>query len=314
MDISIIIVSWNARRFLEQCLTSLLHAPMKYTAEIIVVDNDSADGSPDLVATRFPEVKLIRNSHNLGFAKANNIGIRESKGRYVGLINSDVKILGDCLDALIDFMDEHQEVGNVGPRILNGDLSLQCSCRRFPTLWNTFCEATGLARVFASSRFLSGQQMSSFSHDRFKEVDVLVGCFWLMRREALDTVGLLDEDFFIYSEDVDWCTRAWKTGWHIAFAPVGQAVHYREGSSANDPARFAVAQQRAVLHYWSKHRGRFGCLGIRAILFSRQLSRYLFGIAARCLGCSTTKNNTRIAVRGACVRALMFGAGHRAGD
>ena len=305
LDISVIIASWNARQFLEECLKSLVEAPMKHNMEIIVVDNASTDGSPEMVATRFPQVKLIRNKDNLGFAKANNVGIRESKGRYVSLINSDVKILGDCLGALADFMDEHQDVGNVGPRILNADMTLQSSCRRFPTLWNSFCEASGLARPLRASKFFSGQHMSYFPHDRVLDVDVLVGCFWVMRREALDAVGLLDEAFFIYSEDVDWCTRCWRTGWRIVFAPVGQAIHYCAGSSTNDPLRFAVEQQRAVLHYWSKYRGLLGRCGIRAIIFFRHLSRYLFGIASRCVRSSTTEHDSRVVVSAACIKALV---------
>jgi hypothetical protein len=306
MDISVVIVSWNGRRFLEECLKSLVEAPMRRSLEIIVVDNASTDGSPEMVETRFPHVKLIRNSDNFGFAKANNIGIRESKGRYVSLINSDVRVLGGCLDALAEYMDEHQDVGNVGPRILNRDMTLQSSCRRFPSLWNNFCEATGLARAVHESKFFSGQHMLYFPHDRVLEVDVLVGCFWLMRKEALESVGLLDEDFFIYSEDVDWCTRCWKTGWRIVFAPVGQAVHYREGSSSNDPVRFAVEQQRAVLYYWTKHRGLLGRWGIRAIMTFRHLSRYLVGIASRGFRHSSTEADRRVSVSGACIQALLF--------
>src|ERR1017187_8350071 len=136
MDISVIIVNWNTKDFLEQCLTSLTLTPSNRSIETIVVDNGSSDGSPEMVEDKFPQVKLIRSHENLGFARANNLGIQNSSGRYISLVNSDVKVLPGCLDALADYLDRNPGVGNVGPRILNGDMSLQSSCRRFPSLWN----------------------------------------------------------------------------------------------------------------------------------------------------------------------------------
>src|SRR5208283_2298136 len=209
MDISVVIVSWNAKDFLEQCLRSLADSPTSLRSEIIVVDNASTDGSPEMIETIFPQVKLIKSDQNLGFAKANNIGIRESTGRYVSLINSDVKVLGNCLDPLAEYLEQHPDVGNVGPRVLNRDMTLQSTCRRFPTLWNNFCEASGLSKVFRGSRFFSGEHMFFFPHDRELDVNVLVGCFWMVRKETFKDVGMLDEDFFIYAEDVDWCRRCW---------------------------------------------------------------------------------------------------------
>ena len=288
VDISIVIVSWNARRFLEECLRALQDSPNSLNTEIIVVDNASTDGSTVMVETTFPQVKLIKNDQNLGFAKANNIGIRESSGRYVGLINSDATVLGNCLGPLANYLDQHPDVGNVGPRILNQDMTLQSSCRRFPTIWNNFCEASGLSKVFRRSSFFSGEHMFFFPHDRESDVNVLVGCFWMVRKAAFEDVGLLDEDFFIYAEDVDWCRRCWNAGWRIVFFPYAQAIHYRGGSSANDPVRFAAEQRRAVLHYWEKHHGLIGKLGIRAILRLRHLLRYLF-TASRAARSSTTR-------------------------
>src|SRR5580693_7558972 len=136
MDISIIIVGWNSKPYLEECLESLCVSPPSRSMEIIVVDNASTDGSVDMVAAKFPHVKLIKSEENLGFARANNVAIQESHGRYVGLVNPDVKVLPGCLDALADYLDQNPRVGNVGPRVLNSDMTLQSSCRRFPTLWN----------------------------------------------------------------------------------------------------------------------------------------------------------------------------------
>ena len=130
---------------MELCLESLAEAPPRRSMEVFVVDNASTDGSAEMIEARFPRVKLIRSSENLGFAKGNNVAIRQCQGRYIALVNPDVIVLPGCLDALADFLDENPKVGNVGPRVLNPDMTLQSSCRRFPTLWNNFCSATGLA-------------------------------------------------------------------------------------------------------------------------------------------------------------------------
>jgi GT2 family glycosyltransferase len=306
MDISVIIVSWNARRFLEECLGTLSAVRFSRAVEIIVVDNASTDGSPEMVEGQFPHVRLIRNGQNLGFAKANNIGIRESTGRYVALVNSDIKVLGNCLDPLADYLDEHPDVGNVGPRIRNRDMTLQSSCRKFPTVWNNFCDATGLYRAFKGSKFFSGEHMFFFLHDRILEVDVLVGCFWMVRRSTFESVGLLDEDFFMYAEDIDWCRRCWGAGWRIVFSPAVEAIHYRAGSSASDRARFAVEQQRAVLQYWAKYHGRLAYSAIRGIMFCGRLVRYLLAEISRLLGPSSRRqDHSRSRVNAACIKVLM---------
>ncbi len=249
---------------------------------------------------------LIRSDKNLGFAKANNLGIQQSRGRYVSLVNPDVEVLPGCLDSLADYLDQNPIVGNVGPRVLNSDRTLQSSCRRFPSLWNNFCSATGLATAFRKCRLFSGEHMLFFPHDRTLAVDVLVGCFWMMRREAVEAVGLLDEDFFLYAEDVDWCRRCWKAGWQVVFFPGAEVIHHRGTSSSADPVRFAVEQQRSVLHYWSKHRGLCGRMGIQSILFFHHGLRYLFSVASGLIRSSKTAQNALGAqVSRACLRALL---------
>jgi GT2 family glycosyltransferase len=302
MDVSVVIVGWNAKHYLELCLQSLAAAPRR-SMEIIVVDNASSDGSAEMIASRFPHVKLIRSNENLGFSKGNNVAIRQCQGRYIALVNPDVIVFPGCLDALADFLDEHPKVGNVGPRILNPDLSLQSSCRRFPTLWNNFCSATGLATVFKNSKFLAGEHMFYFPHDRTLAVDILVGCFSMIRREAFDEVGLLDEDLFMYGDDVDWCRRCWKAGWQVVFYPGAEAIHDRGKTTAPYPVRFAVAQQRSVLYYWRKHHGWLGEMAIRSIICFHHIVRY----AASLLG--SVRSGTREAeikrqVCGACLREL----------
>jgi GT2 family glycosyltransferase len=250
-----VIVSWNARDYLAQCLESLFADPSNKALEVIVVDNASTDGSPEMVAERFGHVRLIRNERNLGFARANNIGIREATGRYVALINSDVRVLPGCLAKLVAYCESHLAVGMAGPRITGGDGKLQRSCRGFPSLWNMFSRALALDAIFPKAKLFGGYLMPFWAHDTLRPVDILSGCFWLGRRQAMEEVGLLDESFFMYGEDMDWCKRFWSAGWELVFIPEAEAIHYGGASSANSPVRFFIEKQRADLQYWRKHHG-----------------------------------------------------------
>jgi hypothetical protein len=293
---------------LELCLESLADAPARRTTEILVVDNASSDGSAEMIEARFPHVKLIRSTENLGFAKGNNLAIRQCRGRYIALVNPDVIVLPGCLDALADFLDQNPKVGNVGPRVLNPDGTLQSSCRRFPTLWNNFCSTTALAKTFKNSSFFAGEHMFYFPHDRRMAVNVIVGCFSMIRREAFDAVGLLDEDLFMYGDDVDWCRRSWNAGWEVVFFPGAQAIHDRGKITAPYPVRFAVAQQRSVIHYWKKHHSFLGVLGIRCIMLFRHLLRYVlaaFSGLARSEGRAQSEVTKQVS--GACLRELLSG-------
>jgi hypothetical protein len=273
LDLSIIIVNWNTQDILRDCLRSIYEQGCERDIEVIVIDNASTDGSVEMVKKDFPQVTLIENSRNLGFARANNIGIHQSSGRYICLVNSDVIVLNGCIEKLISFMDNHPAAGMVGPRILNQDRTLQPSCRHFPTIWNNLCQALGLNKLFPKSRFFSETFMNYWAHDIVQKVDVLSGCFWMVRREALNKVGLLDEDFFIYGEDLDWCRRFHHAGWDIIFYPNAETIHTGAASSNNDPIRFYIEMQKADLHYWQKHHGSIGRTVYAAIIFLRHLLR-----------------------------------------
>ena len=309
MDISVVIVGWNARHYLELCLESLTEAPPRRTMEILVVDNASTDGSAEMIEARFPYVRLIKSPENLGFAKGNNVAIRQCQGRYIALVNPDVIVLPGCLDALGDFLDQNPKVGNVGPRVFNPDMTQQSTCRRFPTLWNNFCSASGLETTFKGSRFFAGEHMFFFPHDRTLAVNVLVGCFSMVRREAFEAVGLLDEGLFMYGDDVDWCRRSWNAGWQVVFFPGARAIHDRGKITASYPVRFALAQQRSVIHYWTKHHSFFGVLGIRSIILFHHLLRYTFAalsILASSQG--SAKSEVGKQVSSACLRELISGS------
>ncbi|MGP8154001.1 MAG: glycosyltransferase family 2 protein [Smithella sp.] len=280
MDISVIIVNWNTKDFLIECLQSLDTQTGNFQKEVIVVDNGSRDDSQEAVKSAFPKVQIIENNSNLGFAKANNIGIKASKGRYLCVINSDVKVLDGCLDQLVRHMDQHPNVGMVGPKVYWSDMTLQSSCRIFPSLWNNFFTAIGFNKLFPKYRIFSGEHMLFFSYDKIRSVDVLVGCFMMARREAVDQVGMLDERFFIYAEDIDWCKRFWEKGWEIMFNPGAEVIHYGRSSSSNDPLRFSIEQMRSVLQYWKKHHGIIKRTIFLIILFIHYSSRIIISVFA----------------------------------
>lgn len=270
--VSVIIVSWNTRDILLQCLDSLSEQACRYAMEIIVVDNASSDGSAEAVAKSHPHVRLIRNTENLGFAKANNQGICVGAGRYFCLVNSDVKVLPNCITQLVDYCEQHQGVGMVGPRIVGGDGLLQRSCRGFPTVWNMFCRALALDTL-TKKKLFSGYALLHSAQDFLGAVDILTGCFWLVRRDALMQVGGLDENFFMYGEDMDWCKRFWNQGWHLVFFPKAEAIHYGGASSSNAPVRFYIERQKADLQYWKKHHSTLGMACFFSISCLHQLLR-----------------------------------------
>ncbi|MGD0207779.1 MAG: glycosyltransferase family 2 protein [Verrucomicrobiota bacterium] len=254
-DISVIIVSWNARNHLMNCLNSIRGSGGSMIREVIVVDNASADGSPDVVAEQFPEVTLIQSRENLGFARANNLGLKHASATYLALINSDIIVHPGCFEKLVAFLESHRGVGLVGPKTFGSDGRLQRTCRRLPTLWNTFCRSLALDNLFPRWSLFSGREMRHWDQTSQAEVDVLSGCFWLARREAVEDVDELDERFFFYAEDVDWCKRFRDAGWKVVFVPEATATHFGGGSSNNAPLRYSIEMLRANLIYWRKHRG-----------------------------------------------------------
>lgn len=258
MDLSIIIVSWNACGFLRDCLASIRQSGGPGIREVIVVDNASTDGSADMVAAHFPEVTLIRSDENLGFARANNLGLKQAAGSLLALINSDVVIHPGSLQRLAAFLESHRDVGLVGPKVLGADNQLQRTCKRLPTVWNTFCQSVALHKAFPRCALVSGREMTHWDQEDTAVVEVLAGCFWMARRQAVEKVGDLDERFFFYAEDVDWCKRFWDAGWKVVFVSEVTTTHFGGASSANAPVRYSIELLRANLIYWRKHKGRLG--------------------------------------------------------
>jgi len=277
VDLSVIVVNWNTVQFLLECLRSITPEAIRHPTEILVVDNGSTDGSPEAVATEFPNVTLIQSGSNLGFARANNLALRRSSGRYVCLINPDVVVSEGCLNRMRTYMDEHLSIGILGPKILNCDSTLQLTCWKFPSVWNSLCRALALDAMFPRSALFGDWLMRSWAHDTVKRVDILSGCFWMIRRETLDEVGLLGEEFFLYGEDMDYCKRSWQKGWEIVYLPDATAVHYGGASSSLLPVRFEVERVKAALQYWRKHHGRAAHAAYSAISLLHQVRRILQG-------------------------------------
>ena len=271
--LSVVIVTWNAKQYTEECLHSLENQKTSVSPEIIVVDNASSDGTDQLVREQFPQVELIQTGQNLGFAKGNNIGVRKSTGDYIFLINSDVNVPPGCLKQMAEFMEQHPDIGVLGPQMLGPKGEVRRSAMRFPTLWNSFCRALALDSVFKGSKLFGGYLMRDFQHDRQADVEVLNGWFWMVRRTALAQAGLLDESFFMYGEDMDWCRRFHQAGWRVVFYPEAKAVHYGGASSANAPVRFYIEKQRANLHYFAKNHGWAAAVLYWAILLLQESLR-----------------------------------------
>ena len=275
MNLSVIIVTWNSMRIVQECLESLEWHAQDPSTEIIVVDNASSDGTPQLIREHFTWVKLLQNDTNLGFARANNIGIKLSTGKYIGLVNSDVVVPKGCLEKMIQYMGQHPDIGMLGPKMLLKDGSIGQSCRRFPSVWNLFCRALALDRLFKGSGFSGGFLMTDFLSDRVMDVNVLTGWFWMVRREALDHVGLLDERFFMYGEDIDWSKRFHGAGWRVVFYPEAEAVHYCGASSSNAPTRFYVEMNRAHMQYCQRYHSKFAVFGFWLTTWLHEIIRII---------------------------------------
>jgi len=295
-SVSVVIVVWNAKAYVLECLESLIqHCSGAYT-EVIIVDNASTDGTPELIERRFPEFTIIRNTENLGFAKANNIGIQHTTGEYVCLVNSDVKFTSDCFSPMLEYFAEHPEASMLGPQSLWPNGEVRRSTMRFPTVWNNFCRALGLHLLFKKSRLFGGLEMSEFNHLSTRAVEVLVGWFVVARRSAINRVGLLDPQFFIYGEDVDWCYRFHQCGEKVVFFADAEAVHYGGASSSNAPLRFYLEKCYSEWQYWRKHYGRVSRLFFITFLIMHHSVRVL-GCGWKYLRTPASRSETRDKIR-----------------
>lgn len=260
MKLSVIIVSYNVKHYLSQCIGSVEQALKGIDGEVIVVDNHSSDHSSEHIRRRHPNVKVVANMHNLGFARANNIGIRMARGRYVLLLNPDTVIGEDTLRATIDFMETHPGSGALGVRMLNADGSKAMESRRgIPTPLTSFYKMSGLCRRFPRSRKLARYYMSYLPWDSAQRIEVVSGAFCLLDRKALNKVGLLDEDFFMYGEDIDLSYRLHRAGYTNWYFPVS-ILHYKGESTQKSSFRYVHVFYQAMLIFFRKHYGELSLL------------------------------------------------------
>lgn len=270
MDLSIIIVNWNTRDLLGQCLSSVYDTVHGLEFEVLVVDNASCDGSAAMVRERFPEVRLVCNEENVGFACANNQAICACQGRYVLLLNSDVLVLQGALNQMVDFISERSEIGALGCQLLNEDGSIQHYPKRQITLAREFGRAFYMDELAA--RLGAGKRQDKAA----REVGRIKGACMLLRREAIDSVGLMEENFFMFAEEDDWCLRILREGWKIYFLPQVAVVHYGGSSVKQVSEEMFLHLHRSKIAFFRKHYGATAALALKGI--------YAVGYAVRAIG------------------------------
>ena len=272
-ELSVVVVSFNTREVLRECLDKLEAELEGIAAEVIVVDNASRDGSADMVEALFPRADVVRSTVNLGFAAANNVGFRRARGRYVVLLNSDAFVGKNALRIGLRRMDANPRIGMAGAKLLSRDGSLQPSARLFPTLLNEFLVLSGLATRYPSSRFFGRFDRTWADPDRAALVDWVPGAFAMIRRNVLEAVGHFDERFFLYYEEVDLCRRIREAGHEVAYWPDIQVVHLGGESSrtlhsalmSRSGSQLVLWRMRSALLYYRKHHGWAGTLAVAAL-------------------------------------------------
>jgi N-acetylglucosaminyl-diphospho-decaprenol L-rhamnosyltransferase len=293
-DLSVIIVSWNVRDLLRRCLASLEPGREALAMQVIVVDSASADGSAEMVAAEFPWVELIVSPENVGFPAGNNLGLAMARGRFMLLLNPDAEVVGDALSTLVAFLDANHGVGVAGPQLLNPDGSVQSSRRRFPTLATAFFESTWLEAV-APRRLLARYYALDLPDEATGDVDWVTGAALMTRQEVVERVGGLDEGYFMYSEELDWCHRIRDAGWRIVYLPAAQIVHHVGKSSEQAVTARHINFQRAKLRYYRKYHGSGAATLLRLFLLASYLAQIALEGAKGLLGHKRELRRQRVA-------------------
>ena len=279
IDVSIIIVNWNTRELVCDCIESVYKNTATVQYEIIVIDNASKDGSLDAIEKKFPQVRLIKNFSNRGFAAGNNQGMTVAKGRYILLLNSDTLVLERAIDKAVEFADTQQDIAVTGCRVLNSDQSLQPTCFMFPSIFNMVLSSTYLYKIFPKSKFFGRERMTWWNRDDVRQVDVVTGCFMLVRRQAIEQVGAMDERFFMYGEETDWCCRFKKAGWKVMFTPDAEIIHFGGQSSKIVREEMFIQLRLSILKFIEKHHGQLAhktaCL-LTAMFFALRMPVWFF--------------------------------------
>jgi len=271
MKCSIIIVSWNVCEELLECLRSIEKNRPSQDFEIIVVDNASTDGIADAIKSEFPEIRLVINTENRGFAAANNQGIEKAQGEHIFFLNPDTIVHPCSLDGLIKFMDDNNDVGACGPKLLNSDGTIQPSVRRFPTFRAALYRHTAFRYLHLFRGQYNKWLMKDFKCDRRLDVEQLMGAALMVRRSIIDQLGSMDETFFMYYEEVDLCYRIKQAGWRIVYVPESEITHLGGRSAGQIPSDKRIMAMASLLKFFRKHRGRF-TTGVFTCIFKPALA------------------------------------------
>ena len=276
VDLTVSIVNTNNSAMLERCLRSIEKNTRRVSLDLIVVDNASTDDSRAMLAREFPRVRVLENSERRGFAASHNRALALGTGRYLIILNDDTEIFAECFETLVAFMDAHPEAGACGAQLLNPDGSLQRTANRFPTFLFGVFEALSLNRVFPNNPILSANLYADWERDTTRAVDAVSGAALLIRRAAMEQIGLLDERFFIYSEEIDWCYRLHQRGWKIFYIADARITHYGGSSTATRaPKKFHDIHWNSFLYYYQKHFGQPAYLLLAALYQFRMLGQHL---------------------------------------
>jgi GT2 family glycosyltransferase len=266
MKLSIVIICWNDWKVIENCLRSIFEGASKFEFEVIVSDNGSTDGSVERIRAQFPAVRVIENRANLGFAKGNNVGIRESSGEYVLILNPDTIVHAGSLDRWIEFSDLHPDAGAFGCKVLNPDGTYQGSARPFPTVGRSLVAALGLRQLGRLGHSFQSDTYQGWKGDTERVIDWQSGCCVLFRGDLLKKLGGFDERFFYHYEEVDLCHRVWEAGCLIRFTPEVTVTHLGGQSVGRFPVRFALETNRNCYRYFYKHFGTRGAIRCRRVM------------------------------------------------
>lgn len=308
IDLSIIIVNWNVCDFLRDCLRSIDAGRGDHSLEVIVVDSASSDGSVEMVTAEFPWVRLIARDDNVGFPKGNNIGMAEARGRYLLLLNPDTVVLGDAVQAMQTYLQGHPDIGALGPQLLNADSSVQSSRRRFPRLATAFFESTWLESL--APGLLRSYYALDMPDDLTADVDWLTGACIMVPRAAYERVGGMDEGYYMYSEELDWCRRIKEAGWRVVYYPDAKVIHYYGKSSEQAVTARHINFQRAKLRYFRKYHGRVRAAVLRLFLLAVYVWQLLLEGAKGLLGSQPELRRQRVRAYYDVVRSGLRPAGY----
>lgn len=257
IDVSIVIISWNMKQLLQTCLESIYKFTKDIDFEIIVIDNNSGDGTYEMVKVMFPGVEIIRNQENRGVAPARKQGMEISKGKYILILDADTELIENSICSLYKFIEENKDCGLVGSKLVDTEMNLQYSCKRFPTLLALLFRRLEYLKLIKGSKTLKNHIMVDWDHKDVKEVDYLIGACQFIRKEVIDKIGYYDTAIFYGPEDIDYCLRIWKAGWKVIYYPLTKIVHHEQRiTKRNIFSDISLQHLKGIFYLYRKYHGR----------------------------------------------------------